>query len=82
MEGLAVIIANMLKSVASWEQEHGTAEHDNRGNEPKKWLTALNVTDTLNVIEPLVKGGHDDHEDKIHKSEQSKDIRRLKRSES
>jgi len=38
MDGLAVIIANMVKSALFWEEEHGLPQHDTRKIVPQKTL--------------------------------------------
>ena len=62
MDRLAVIIADMVKSALSLEEEHGIPHNDNRKNEPQKRLTVVCDTDTLNVSETTVKGGNNDHQ--------------------
>ena len=63
MDRLAVIISAMIKSALSWEEEHGTPQHDNRKIYPHKPLTVIAVNDTLNASENVVKGEKNDHQD-------------------
>jgi hypothetical protein len=63
MDRLVVIIADMIRSALSWEQEHDVPLHDNRKTEPQKPLTIIGVTDTLNTSENVVKGANNDHQD-------------------
>jgi hypothetical protein len=49
VEKLAVIIADMLRSALSWQQEHGMPAHDANKIEPQKPLTTTGTTDKLNA---------------------------------
>ncbi len=61
MDRLAVIIAEMIRSALSWEQEHGLPQYDNRKIGPQKPLTIIGVTDTLKASDVSVKGDSDEH---------------------
>ena len=62
MDGLAVIIADMVKSALFWEEEHGLPQQGNRKIVPQKTLTVVGVSDTLNASENAVEGENNDHQ--------------------
>ncbi len=63
MDRLAVIVADMVKSALSWEEDHGVPQHDNRKIKPPKALTVIGVTGTLNTSKNVAKGENNDHHD-------------------
>ncbi len=60
MDRLAVILADMVLSALSWEQEHGLPQHDSEFR-PKKALTKIPVVFTVNTEQDLPKGGNNEH---------------------
>ncbi len=58
-----VIIADMILSALSWEQEHGLPPHVNHKIEPQEPLTIIGVTDTLKTSQNADEGENHDHKD-------------------
>ncbi|MFC1945469.1 hypothetical protein ACFLWF_01805 [Chloroflexota bacterium] len=63
MDRLAVLIADMIKSALSWEEEQGISRRDNYKNETKRWLIVIGAADTLNASGNAERGGNNGHED-------------------
>ena len=60
MDGLAVILADMIRSALVWEQEHGVPQYNSEFR-PEKALTKISVVFTVNTEHDLPKGGNNEH---------------------
>lgn len=60
MDGLTVILADMIRSALAWEQVHGLSQHDSEFR-PEKALTKIPVVFTVNTEQDLPKGGNNEH---------------------
>ena len=57
------IIADMIQSALSWEQEHGLPYHDHYKDQPPVPLTIITLVDTLNAPENALRGEDDDYQE-------------------